>query len=212
MRLKAACACTTSADERSHEHDRGPLEHPEPPRSVVGTAVWLDQKSPFGRGQPSELRRVRGREHRVSTLSTTIARGRDFAPTPIAPGTSCRRHRSLSCLEDAERNRCRRRSAHLHGTRRVRVVRRRTSAKRSGVHQPEGPSIAGPLSWRAWQRVRTAGSKLRAATLSTPFSPPGACARDAREGPGGSVFQTGRSGKHPAVRSPAAPPTTSAFE
>lgn len=51
------------------------------------------------RGQPPKLFRVRGREHRVSTLPTAIARSGDFAPTPIASGTSCRKHRSLPCPE-----------------------------------------------------------------------------------------------------------------
>jgi hypothetical protein len=58
-----------------------------------------DRKSPFDRGRPPKVRRVRGREHRVSTLSTAIARGRDFAPTPIASGTSCRGHPPLPCPE-----------------------------------------------------------------------------------------------------------------
>jgi hypothetical protein len=211
MRRKAACACATSADERSHEHDRGPLEHPEPPRSVVGTTVGSNEGFPSNRGQPPELRRVRGREHRVSTLSAAIARGRDFAPTPIAPGTSCRRQRSLSCLEDAGRDRCRRRSAHLHGTRRVRVVRRRTSAKRSGVHQPEGPSIAGPLSCK-----HASGCAPQGASSGRPRFPRLFHHREPARGtlaqdPEARTF--GReSGKHPAVRSPAAPPTTSAFE
>jgi len=47
-------------------------------------------------GRPPEVRRARGREKPISTLSTMIAHGGDFAPTPIAPGTSCRAHRSFA--------------------------------------------------------------------------------------------------------------------
>jgi hypothetical protein len=35
----------------------------------------------------------------------------------------------------------------LHGAHRVRVVRRRFSAKRTGVHQPEGPSVGRPFAF-----------------------------------------------------------------
>jgi hypothetical protein len=70
-----------------------------PPESVVGTTALLRARVSSRSGQPPKLRRVRGRAHRVSTLPTGIAHGGDFAPTPIAPGTSCREHRPLPCLE-----------------------------------------------------------------------------------------------------------------
>lgn len=38
-------------------------------------------------------------QHRCSTLPTETAPGRDFAPTLIAPGTSCREDRSSPCPE-----------------------------------------------------------------------------------------------------------------
>jgi hypothetical protein len=50
-------------------------------------------------GQPPKVLRVRGREHRASTFPTVIAHGGDFAPTPIASGTSCRGYRALPCPE-----------------------------------------------------------------------------------------------------------------
>jgi hypothetical protein len=50
---------------------------------------------PLWARQPPKVRRVRGREHRASTLPTVIAHGEDFAPTPIASGTSCREHHFL---------------------------------------------------------------------------------------------------------------------
>jgi len=82
--FEAACARSTSASGRLHEHDCGPAEHPD--HRIRGRDDCLvGRKSPFGR-QPPELLGVRGREHRVSTLPTRIAPGRDFAPTPTAPG------------------------------------------------------------------------------------------------------------------------------
>jgi hypothetical protein len=63
---------------------------------VVGTTAMMDPESFLSKvRQPPKVRRVRGREHRVSTLPTVIAHGEDFAPTPIASGTSCRGYRSL---------------------------------------------------------------------------------------------------------------------
>jgi hypothetical protein len=53
------------------------------------------RESPLWIRQPPKVHRVRGREHRASTLPTVIAHGEDFAPTPIASGTSCRGYRPL---------------------------------------------------------------------------------------------------------------------
>jgi hypothetical protein len=44
----------------------------------------------FQSGQPPEALEVRGRVTEFSTFAVAIARDRDFAPTPIAPGTFCR--------------------------------------------------------------------------------------------------------------------------
>lgn len=66
--------------------------------SVVGTTV-VSAESRLSTGQPPEVGKARGREHRVSTLPTGIAPGRDFAPTPTAPGTSCREQHPLPCPE-----------------------------------------------------------------------------------------------------------------
>lgn len=52
--------------------------------------------------QPGNRRSFMGtgaEEHRASALPTGIAPGRDFAPTPIASGTSCREDRSSPCPE-----------------------------------------------------------------------------------------------------------------
>ena len=55
---------------------------------------------------------------------------------------------------DAGRERVRRRHDCLHRSRDERVVRRPTSAKKSDVHQPEGPSIEGPPVRAAHCRLR----------------------------------------------------------
>jgi len=82
--LEAACARTTSASGRLHEHGCGPAEHPG--HRIRGRDDCLvGRRSPFSR-QPPKFLGVRGREHRVSTLPTRIAPGRDFAPTPTASG------------------------------------------------------------------------------------------------------------------------------
>jgi hypothetical protein len=68
------------------------------PRARLGTArtshttgeQWgrlpRSTESRLSIGQPPKGHRVRGREHRASTLPTVTAHGGDFAPTPIASG------------------------------------------------------------------------------------------------------------------------------
>jgi hypothetical protein len=95
---QAGCASAASANVCFHEHDHGPLEHPGPPNPWLGRLPdrWRVASPP---GRPPEVRRARGREKPISTLPTVIAHDGDFAPTPIAPGTSCREHRSSPCPE-----------------------------------------------------------------------------------------------------------------
>jgi hypothetical protein len=90
VRLLQMYVSTSTTEDRSNIPNR---------RKAVGTTAFPTESRLIDRGQPPKVRRARGREHRVSTLSTAIARGRDFAPTPIASGTSCRRHRLLPCPE-----------------------------------------------------------------------------------------------------------------
>jgi len=108
---------------------------------VIGAAVTGELKITFQPGQPPELHRDRGREHRTSALPSGIALAGDFAPTPIAPGTSCRVNRSLPCPERRGKRGEPPASPRLHGEADDRVVRRATSAKRGDAHQPEGPSF-----------------------------------------------------------------------
>jgi hypothetical protein len=96
--FKAACALATSASGCFHEHDYGPLEHP---RSLEGDwGCSLDSlKVAFRAVEPPTLLRDRGREHRTSALPSEIAPTGDFAPTRMAPGTSCRVNLSFPCPE-----------------------------------------------------------------------------------------------------------------
>jgi hypothetical protein len=87
--FEAACASTAFADECFNEHDCRPLEHSRPPgerleRLSRSIGSCLPSRTTAGgtQGQGSRIR--------ASTLPTVIAHDRDFAPTPIAPGTSCR--------------------------------------------------------------------------------------------------------------------------
>jgi hypothetical protein len=66
---------------------------------AVATAAWARPAVSFRSKQPLELLEVRGRANRCPTFPAAIARAGDFAPTPIAPGTSCRETPSLAGLE-----------------------------------------------------------------------------------------------------------------
>jgi hypothetical protein len=91
VRLLQVNALTSTTEDRSNI--------PNHRDEWLGRLPCSFESCPSKRGQSPELHEVRGREHRVSTLPVTIARAGDFAPTPIASGTSCRRHRSLPCPE-----------------------------------------------------------------------------------------------------------------
>jgi len=64
--FKAACATSVSASECFHEHDQGPLEHPEP-RGVVGTTAMLDRESPLS---PATAEGTQGQGSRTPSLDT----------------------------------------------------------------------------------------------------------------------------------------------
>jgi hypothetical protein len=67
----------------------------------------------FRSRQPPELLQGQGPSNRCSAPPVAMARDRGFAPTPIAPGTSCRRTPPLTGLERlGERRLCRRRTHH----------------------------------------------------------------------------------------------------
>jgi hypothetical protein len=72
--------------------------HPRPPESGWG-GCHRRVKVAFRPGQPPELHKDRGREHRTSALPSEIAPAGDFAPTSMTPGTSCREDHSFPCPE-----------------------------------------------------------------------------------------------------------------
>jgi hypothetical protein len=72
----------------------------------------------------------------------TSPRPRSHRAPPVADTTL------FPVRNDVGRGWCRRHCMRLHGARSVRVVRRRPSAKKIDVHQPEGPSVVGPFAMR----------------------------------------------------------------
>jgi len=80
------------------------LQTNDPTSTTVDRSNISNHRDPWLRRQPCSGRRFplahrgataegtqgQGPRHRVLALSVTIARARDFAPTPIASGTSCR--------------------------------------------------------------------------------------------------------------------------
>jgi len=65
---------------------------------VVGTIAGR-LKVAFQLAATAEGTQGQGSRNRISTLTIGIAHDGDFAPTPIASGTSCRDHRSSPCPE-----------------------------------------------------------------------------------------------------------------
>jgi len=132
---------------------------------------------------------------RTSTLPAGIAPAGDFAPAPIASGSSCReqRPRSLSgetwgedlaavaapaCMAGAAR-----------GPRSVRLPRRRTGGRR-----PEGPSVVKLPAWRARALRPGAGATVHRASAF--FTGQRAFARDARPGSASSARAPRNGGEH----------------
>ena len=113
--IEAACAPSASADGCLHEHDHGPLEHPD--RRVCDRG---DCRSSFRVASIEGNHRMGSRpgaeEHRSSALPVAIARHGDFAPTSIT--SRCLLSRpplSRPVRSDVGREGYRRRAACLHG-------------------------------------------------------------------------------------------------
>lgn len=123
------------------EHDHGPLRTSRAAGNRRRDDCPVCRELPFGRtaakasrGQGPRLTAPRCSPSRLLPTET-LPRPRSLRAPPVA------RTVLLPVRSDAGDERNRRRSAHLHGAHRERVVRRPTSAKRRDVHQPEGPSI-----------------------------------------------------------------------
>jgi hypothetical protein len=109
-----------------------------PPHGIASRlSIWAIIEGTQGQGP---------RMNRLSTFPDVIAHAEDFAPTPITSDIPCRGHRLSSLPEVATIGTVPPGGASFARRRVPRVVRRRTSAKRSCAHQPEMPSIAGPSS------------------------------------------------------------------
>jgi hypothetical protein len=162
-------------------------------------------------GQPPKGHRVRGREHRASTLPTVIAHGEDFAPTPIASGRLLSRGppSSLSGVTWGEDDAATLRTLARRTQREGRAApdfreeigrsptrgafRRRPFAERTGRSHAEQRAVRGPLP-----------------APFSPFDQPvrGTLARAPMARPHGQ----GRTANRPVAERPQRPLATSAFE
>jgi hypothetical protein len=168
-------------------------------------------KVAFRAGQPPALFRDRGREHRASALPTGIAPGRDFAPSPIAPGTLLSRGPFFS-LSGA--------TWEKGGTAGATHACTAYAATGScGVPPPRrGETLTNPrglLSSASSLLANGRGSlPSRSWTEATeaPFPPSTGPGEGRSHGTGWLGLVTWKSGKPPTCHSAAAPLTTSAFE
>lgn len=111
--------------------------------SAGGTTAMLRPEVAFQSGQPPEVLEVRGRVTEFSTFAVAIARDRDFAPTPIAPGTFRRETPSPAGLErhggraalPAARTLARRVRRQGGGAREIREDARRSPARGAFCHR-----------------------------------------------------------------------------
>lgn len=151
---EAACASTTSAKRCFYEHDYGPREHPRPPDVVGTTARSIESRLSIAGNRRSYA--GPGVEKPNLDAHHRDCSRRGLRPNPDRFGHLVSRAPSFALSgETRGRGRVRRHRACLHRKRNERVVRRPTSAKKSDVHQPEGPSVEGP-SRRTVENSRTA--------------------------------------------------------
>jgi hypothetical protein len=143
--IEAACASAASAGICFHEHDCGPLEHPNRRIAVGATARFLPSYP--GRGQSPKGLEVRGRGKPLLDALRGDCSSRRLCPNPdrferlLSRPSFSRPVRS----DVGERGGPPSRRV-LAGPASERVVRRRASAKKPDVHQPEAPSITGPFA------------------------------------------------------------------
>jgi hypothetical protein len=148
-RDEATRALTISAGGCLHEHDCGPLEHPDPrnPRrddchAPAGSCLLI--------GAAAEALRGQGSSNRCSTFPVAIARARDLAPTPIAPGTWCRETPSPAGLE--------RRGGRSDAASVERACKARPPEGRCGGGHPRRcPALTNPRCLLSQGRSRTNG-------------------------------------------------------
>jgi len=207
--FKAACASSVSADKCFHEHDWGPLEHPEP-RGVVGTTAMLDRKSPL---DPATAEGTQGQGSRTPSLDTPhrdCSRQR-LRPNPDRFGHLLSRvppssRSGVTWGEDDAANAARACKAHVaRGSCGARFPRRNRTftnprgllslAVRDANGEASSPSseLPGDYPQRLFHHPRTARGTLARIPMARP------------------VLQ-GRTANRPVAERPQRPLTTSAFE
>jgi hypothetical protein len=187
--LQVVVSASTTVDHWNIPNCRG---------EAVGTTATLNRRSPFDPGQIAEASQGQGsRRYRISTLPTVIAHGGDFAPTPIAPGASCREHGSLplsgatwgECDVAVAARTCKVRAA--RGSCGVRLPRRRRT-----LTNPRRLLPAGPPAMRASSAPLSGSRSLPDGRACAFFTIQVTVARDTRTGPDGSALRRGRVANH----------------
>lgn len=154
-----------------YEHDHRPLELPLL-RCKIGEDCSSDKIAhklhpllrsvqplrAFSEAPPPEVLKVRGRTNRRSALPPTLARRPDFAPTAIAPDTSCRSAHPSSAWSGTTREKCCLRQARLQREPTKGSIAGSLSAKSWNMDQPEVPSVSEAFAMRTggrpWPRLR----------------------------------------------------------
>jgi len=153
-----------------YEHDHRPLELPlfamqsgedrSSDKSRTGCVLSCDRVQPlraFSEAPPPETLKVRGRTNRRSALPPTLARRPDFAPTAIAPDTSCRSAYPSSAWSGTTRKKCCLRRACLQRKPAKGSIAGSLSAKSWNMDRPEVPSVSEAFAMRTggrpWPRL-----------------------------------------------------------
>jgi hypothetical protein len=181
---EAACASTTSAKRCFYEHDYGPREHPRPPNVVGTTARSIESRLSIA-GNRRSYAGPGVEKPNLDTHHRDCSR-RGLRPNPDRFGHLVSRAPSFALSgETRGRERVRRHRACLHRKRNERVVRRPTSAKKSDVHQPEGPSVERAVPKDGGEFSNSLDCPI---DLPAPFSPPGPARETLVQGSGSSAF------------------------
>jgi len=152
-----------------------------------GTDTPIDRSLPLDRGtKPPRLRRVRGRGSPNLDIPFRDCSQKGLRPNPDRLRLlASRAWPFILSGVDSDQEPYRQRCLRLQGEDSERAVRRPISAKKSDVHQPEGPSIA--RSFANERGTSPNSARLLGSVAPTPFSLLRIRARDARRG----VWQLG---------------------
>jgi hypothetical protein len=147
-----------------------------------GTEPPIDRSLPLDRGtKPPRLRRVRGRGSPNLDIPFRDCSQKRLRPNPDRLRLlASRAWTFILSGVDSDQEPYRQRCLRLQGEDSERAVRRPISAKKSDVHQPEGPSIA--RSFANERGTSPNSARLLSSVAPTPFSLLRIRARDARRG------------------------------